>query len=339
VEDKGYEYYKCWLAGIIQRPNIKTKVCPILFSKTHGSGKNSVVDGSIAIIGKSLCGQLESIEDITKNFNAHLCNKLLIYGDEICAKAKNVSDRLKAVITRPHQNLEKKNIDAVEVEDFTNYLFTSNNENNIKVEEGDRRFAMMRCREQKQNHLSTASYAEIADPIKICQLYSFFKNYKQSEESIKKYGKFNIGVDNAIETQYKSEMIYEHKPAYIQVLYKNTADLVGRKFSSTKLYDYTQEWAKKHYCSSNYTGTDFSKSIQPYIKAFYKKSNTGSQYHFPANRVELYKHLFLVDEKYYRYIHHLEEDYTPEFKDEEAKPLGKDLRGNIIWNVGEDIEE
>jgi len=339
LEDKCYEYYKCWLAGIIQHPDIKTKVAPILFSKTHGSGKNTIVDGSVAIIGKSLCGQLEGIEDITRNFNAHLCNKLLIYGDEICAKARNVSERLKAVITRPYQNLEKKNIDPVEVEDFTNYLFTTNNENNIKVEEGDRRFAMMRCREQKQNHLSIPSYAEIADPIKISQLYSFFKNYKQSEESIKKYGKFNIGVDNAIETQYKLEMIYEHKPAYIQVLYKNTMDLVGRKFSSAKLYEYTQEWAKKHYCSSNYTAPDFSKSVQPYIKAFYKKSNTGSQYQFPANKVELYKHLFLVDEKYYRYIHQLEEDFTPEFKDEEAKPLGKDLRGNIIWNLGEDVEE
>jgi hypothetical protein len=336
VEDKVFEYYKCWLASIIQRPHIKTKVAPILYSKTHGSGKNSLVDGSIAIIGKQLSACVECIEDITKNFNAHLCNKLFIYGDEICANAKKVADKLKAVITRPTTNLEKKGIDAIEVDDLTNWIFTSNNENNIKVEEGDRRFLMVRCREEKQTKYSKAMYDEISNPDKLAQLFAFFKNYEQSPESIKKYGKFNIGMENVIETEYKKEMIYEHRSAYIQILYKSTRDLVGTKYSASKLYELTQEWAKKHYCSANYTIQEFSKHSQKYIGCFKKASNTGTKYVFPDTKLELMKHLFTIDEPYYRYVNQLEDDYTPTFLPEEPKKLAMDAYGNPIWNANQD---
>lgn len=336
VEDKVFEYYKCWLASIIQRPHIKTKVAPILYSKTHGSGKNSLVDGSIAIIGKQLSACVECIEDITKNFNAHLCNKLFIYGDEICANAKKVADKLKAVITRPTTNLEKKGIDAIEVDDLTNWIFTSNNENNIKVEEGDRRFLMVRCREEKQYKYSQASYAEINDPVKITQLFAFFKNYEQSAESIAKYGKFNIGMENVIETEYKKEMIYEHRSAYIQILYKSTRDLVGTSYSSSKLYEITQEWAKKHYCSANYTIQEFSKHSQKYIGCFKKASNTGTRYVFPTTKLELMKHLYDVDEPYYRYVNQLEDGYTPTFLPDPPKKLLMDAYGNPIWNANQD---
>jgi hypothetical protein len=338
VEDKVFEYYMCWLAHIIQQPQIKTKVAPILYSKTHGTGKNSLVDGSIAIIGKQLSACVECIEDITKNFNAHLCNKLFIYGDEICANAKKVADKLKAVITRPTTNLEKKGIDAIEVDDLTNWIFTSNNENNIKVEEGDRRFLMVRCREEKQHLLSKAMYEEIGDPDKLAQLFAFFKTYEQSEESIKKYGKFNIGSENVIETEYKKQMIYEHRSAYIQILYKSTRDLVGTKYSASKLYEFIQEWAKKHYCSANFTIQEFSKHSQKYIGGFKKPSNTGTKYVFPDTKLELLKHLYNVDEPYYRYVNQLEDNYTPTFKAEDPKPLQKDHYGNIIWNSNQEEE-
>jgi len=338
VEDKVFEYYKCWLASIIQRPHIKTKVAPILYSKTHGSGKNSLVDGSIAIIGKQLSACVECIEDITKNFNAHLCNKLFIYGDEICANAKKVADKLKAVITRPTTNLEKKGIDAIEVDDLTNWIFTSNNENNIKVEEGDRRFLMVRCREEKQTKYSKAMYDEISNPDKLAQLFAFFKNYEQSPESIKKYGRFNIGMENVIETEYKKEMIYEHRSAYIQILYKSTCDLVGTEYSSSKLYEITQEWAKKHYCSANYTIQEFSKHSQKYIGCFKKASNTGTKYVFPNSRLELMKHLFTIDEPYYRYVNQLEDNYTPTFLPEPPKKMLMDAYGNPIWNANQDEE-
>ena len=327
-DDKVFEYIKCWIASIIQHPEIKTKVAPILFSRTHGTGKNSFVDGITAILGKNNCGVVESIDDITRNFNSHLCNKLFIYGDEINANAKKVADRLKQVITRPEQNLEKKNIDAVLVEDFTNWLFTTNNENCFKIEEGCRRLLMAHCAEQKQTEYSAKSYAELKDPVKIKQLFAFFKTYQQSEESVKKYGKFNIGQDVVIETQYKKEMLFENRPAYVQLLYKETTHLTNNTYSSTALYEEAQKYAKSHFLSSNFTSQEFSKQIQRYLEAFKVRGNTCNKYVFPSTKTELLKHLYTVDEAYYRYIFQLEDDFVPEFK---PPVKAKDFYGNDIW--------
>jgi hypothetical protein len=271
---------------------------------------------------------VESIDDITRNFNAHLCNKLFIYGDEITANAKKVADRLKQVITRPEQNLEKKNVDAVLVDDFTNWLFTTNNENCFKVEEGCRRLLMIHCCEQKQTQYSANSYAEIGDPEKLKQLFGFFKNYEQSEESIKKYGKFNIGQDVVIETQYKREMLFENRPAYVQMLYKEPKTFVDRTFASTALYEEAQKYAKAHFLSSNFTSQEFSKQSQRYLEEFKIKGNTCNKYVFPKTRTELLKHLFQVDEAYYRYIYQLDDDFVPEFKPEVPS---KDCYGQVIW--------
>ena len=48
-----------------------------------------------------------------------------MYGDKINANAKKVSDKLKQVITRPKQNLEKNGIDSIEIDDYSNYIFTT----------------------------------------------------------------------------------------------------------------------------------------------------------------------------------------------------------------------
>lgn len=327
-DNKVFEYMKCWVASIIQRPEFKTKVAPILFSRTHGTGKNTFVDGVVAVIGRINCGVVESIDDITRNFNAHLCNKLFIYGDEISANAKKVADKLKQVITRPEQNLEKKGVDAVLVDDFTNWLFTTNNENCFKAEEGCRRLLMVHCCEQKQTEYSAKSYAEIGNPETLKELFAFFKNYEQSEESVKLYGKFNIGQDVVIETQYKKEMIFENRPAYIQLLYKAPETLVGKTLLSTALYEEAQKYAKAHFLSSNFTSQEFGKQSLRYLEAYKKHGNIGNKYSFPSTKTELLKHLYLVDEPYYRYIFQLEDNFVPEFK---APVQTKNEYGQYIW--------
>jgi hypothetical protein len=163
--------------------------------------------------------------------------------------------------------------------------------------------------------------------VKIKQLFALFKNYQQSQESIAKYGKFNIGQDVVIETQYKKEMLYENRPAYVQLLYKEPNSLVDKTFTSTALYEEAQKYAKSHYLSSNFTSQEFSKQSQRYLEAFKRRGNTCNKYVFPDTRTELLKHLFTVDEAYYRYTFQMEEDFVPEFK---PPVKGKDFYGNDI---------
>ena len=137
-DTKIYDYFVDWIAHIIQQPYKKTNIAVVMYSDVKGVGKNCIVDG-ISKLLKGYSAHVETIDDITKNFNSHLVNKLFIYGDEIKASSKCISDKLKQVITRPTQNMERKGKDAFEIEDFTNWLFTTNNRDAFKVEQGDRR--------------------------------------------------------------------------------------------------------------------------------------------------------------------------------------------------------
>ena len=41
-------------------------------------------------------------------------------------------------------------------------------------------------------------------------------------------------------------------------------------------------------------------------------------YQFPSSKVEFLKHLYEVDEEYYRYVFQLDDDFIPEFKMSES---------------------
>ena len=68
--------------------------------------------------------KVEYIQEIRKQFNAHLCGKLFITSAEICAKASEVSDALKNTLTRTAQNLEKKGKQVIRVNDLPAFLRT-----------------------------------------------------------------------------------------------------------------------------------------------------------------------------------------------------------------------
>jgi hypothetical protein len=304
-DDTVYEYMKCWISHIIKTPWKKTNVAVVLYSKIGGVGKNAIVDGLCKLFG-NYAGHIESIEDITKNFNNHITNKLFIYGDEINANAKKVSDKLKQVITRPTQNLEKKGFDSIEINDYTNWLFTTNNENCFKIDEEERRLLMIECPcipLPKQDYKDY--YNEINDANELNKLYNFFKTYDNP--------KYEIGVDRVIMTDYKKQLSYENVPAYIEMFYKKPLQFSGEVFTSTELFTIAKEYAKTHYQSQNFTVTSFGKYTKSIFTKYVHKSSCIKFNFMDLSPNQFKKILFQNNEGYYRYINDLEATYTPHF--------------------------
>ena len=297
-EEDIYEYILSWIAHIIKTPYKKTNVGIILYSSIGGIGKNALIDCLVKLFDK-YTGKLESIEDITNKFNVNLTNKLFIYGDEICAKASKLNDKLKNIITRPQQNLERKNIDPILINDYSNYIFTTNNQNAFKIETNDRRLFMVECSENiLPSEFFKNYYNEINDDIKINELYNFFKNYKND--------KWNIGIDRVPMTKLKKELEYENKPAYIQFLYKDIKNLCNRKWSATDFINQSRLYAKNNFLSSNYTSTEFGKAMKK--MNIDKKRGMSNMYYIIPIEVEFRKHLYNMDAKYYRLIHNYDEN-------------------------------
>lgn len=309
-----YDIFKLWIHHIITKPYKKTNVGIVLYSKHGGVGKNAIVDGIIELIGKKYRVLLNKIEELDKTFNSNFCNKFFCYGDEIKTNAKNFSDEVKKCITRPEENYERKNIDAITISDYKNYLFTTNNKNAFKIEEKERRLLMVESPlipyaydindSELNNKLRSEKfysdyYEEIHDPVQIKKLFKYFYNYKMDNEELKN---FEMGKSSIIMTKYKKELEIEQTQSYIKYIYCNTEYLSYiKKIYSRDLYEKTIEYAKKNYMSSNYTITDFGLTTNKYLKPFKKRDTKGIYFEFPNEEI-LLEHLRNIDDKYYKFI-------------------------------------
>jgi hypothetical protein len=307
-----YNYMVDWIAHIIQMPYKKTNTAIILYSNTKGIGKNCIVDG-ISKLLKGYSAHVETIEDITKNFNSHLVNKLFIYGDEIKASSRCISDKLKQVITRPTQNMEKKGKDAFEIEDYTNWLFTTNNRDAFKVEQGDRRLFFVDCINEKlSREQSTEYYKYIEDSGNISKLFNYFKNHKI---------KHNIGIEPPPMSKMKNELQYESKPAYIQMLYKNPSEIFDNKFTAQRLYDKSKQFASINYLNHSYSIQEFGQGMSKILNKYKKRTGTGYVYDINISMNEFCKVLYEYDPAYYRFINNLDDDMSPTFTGTEYSPV------------------
>ncbi|WP_410971243.1 primase-helicase family protein, partial [Salmonella sp. SAL04269] len=63
---------------------------------------------------------------ISGRFNSILANKLLVFADEVTIHKPSEADRLKAIISEPTFNLERKGIDAEPMPNFARLIFASN---------------------------------------------------------------------------------------------------------------------------------------------------------------------------------------------------------------------
>ena len=262
------------------------------------------MDGICKLL-KGYSGHVETIDDITKNFNSHLVNKLFIYGDEIKASSKCISDKLKQVITRPTQNMEKKGKDAFEIEDFTNWLFTTNNKDAFKVEQGDRRLFFIECISEKlSKEQSTEYYKYIENQEEMNKLFNFFKNHQIT---------YNIGIEAPPTSRMKNELQFETKPAYIQLLYKQPREIINNRFTSQRLYDKSKAFASTNFLNHSYSITEFGTEMSKILKQFKKRTGTGYIYEVNVSFNEFSKILFEYDSDYYRYINNIEEEIIPTF--------------------------
>jgi len=201
--------------------------------------------------------------------------------------------------------MEKKGKDAFEIEDFTNWLFTTNNKDAFKVEQGDRRLFFIECINEKlSKELSTEYYKYIENEEEMNKLFNFFKNHEIT---------YNIGIEAPPASRMKNELQFETKQAYIQLLYKQPREIIKNRFTSQQLYEKSKAFASSNYLNHSYSITEFGTEMSKILKQFKKRTATGYVYEINVNFNEFNKILFEYDSEYYRYINNIEDDIEPTF--------------------------
>ena len=176
------KYILEWLSYIIKAKD-KTNVCIVLYSDAHGVGKNSFIELIRKLIDEKYVSKLENIDELQSQFNSFCESKFIIYGDEILAKTKDLYTTLKNTITRSQVKINKKGIDAYEMENYTNYLFTTNERCPFKIEKNDRRMTMLETTEIKlSKELTKEFYEAIKDENIIKTFYHELLDFDTPEE-------------------------------------------------------------------------------------------------------------------------------------------------------------
>lgn len=258
------DYTLKWFAHIIQKPHQKTKVAVVLYSDVEGVGKNIFTDILEALVSGYTC-KIQTTSQLVDKFNADMKGKLLAVGDEIKARASEIASELKDIITREKENIEMKGKDKFVLDDYKNYIFTSNDENTFKVSASDRRYFMVECpSEKRERAYYVPLYALRDSKDKLKHLFNYFNSIDITD----------FDPSAIPQTEYKTNQVLQNVPSYFKLFLQDYFSLVKCEYSDGKLkpqasqiwtceefYKHSQEYARRNKLSTNFTERLISRQL------------------------------------------------------------------------------
>jgi hypothetical protein len=163
-DPKAVEYLEKWFAHIIQKPFIKTKTC-IVVSGEEGVGKDTIFNFIGSILGSAYFFNTSAPENnILHNFNSGTEKALLVKIEEGSFSVNKAHTKdWKSLITKEVENFTKKGQDSVSLDDFRNYVMTTNEDVPVVISETDRRFVLIKASSEKRGDADfwNATYDEL----------------------------------------------------------------------------------------------------------------------------------------------------------------------------------
>jgi len=149
-EESVFDYFIKWTARMIQFPELKS-TAPMFIGK-QGIGKGSYFDLLKVLMGDKKVLQTQKPDQyVWGNFNGKLANAFLVNIDELSKKQTLEAEGIiKGLITEPTILINEKGKESYEMQSYHKFIFTTNKENPIETEKGDRRMVIIRCSDEKE---------------------------------------------------------------------------------------------------------------------------------------------------------------------------------------------
>lgn len=155
--DRERKYFEWWLAHAVRKPEERIIATPVLKSE-HGVGKGFLVETLLSnLIGKqsvAVCG----LKDVVGDFNDIVQGKTLLLIDEVYKSKKSTTDALKSFQGNSTIPLKRKHKPTVTIDNYINFIVTSNSHVPLILEEGDRRFWVPEFISHKESQMETSAF-------------------------------------------------------------------------------------------------------------------------------------------------------------------------------------
>ena len=185
-DDSHYKYLMSWIAQIIKTPFKKTEVA-ILLQGGQGSGKTLPCDILLRhVFGMNLGLSASGLNALTQRFNGCVLGKLFTKVDELSIVTESFNssfDTMKALITDRNLQIEKKGLEHIQIDNYNNFILTTNHRHTVKLERDDRRYACFSVSDAyKQDEDYFANFMDILDNQNAGNhIYTYFRNYPDEE--------------------------------------------------------------------------------------------------------------------------------------------------------------
>ena len=141
------EYIVKWMAWAVQHPGEPARVA-LVFQGGQQTGKGTLGRTMARLFGRHGV-HLQSADHIIGRFNSLLHQCCLLFADEVSWAGDRAASKLKAFITEPTINIERKGIDPVPVRNCLHIIMASNKDWVVPVEIDDWRFAIFRISDHR----------------------------------------------------------------------------------------------------------------------------------------------------------------------------------------------
>lgn len=148
-----YEYLMDLLALRFQQPGINIEVAVVLMSEEEGTGKGTLGDWVMKLIGENHAIKITKPGELVGRFTSHLDKAIFVFSDEAVWSGDHGAARtLKSLITEDEMLIEEKFRKPRMGKNRTFLLMSTNEAHAVTAGMAARRFLMLKvCPSQKQN--------------------------------------------------------------------------------------------------------------------------------------------------------------------------------------------
>jgi hypothetical protein len=216
-DEVNYDWFIQWLAFQIQNPLVKLPTATI-FQGEQGTGKGVFKTHILDWLFGDNCQEINQTH-LESPFNEYLLGKQMIIANEVMhnENRQTLPNILKNIISDEHITIQRKFRKDLVIRNYTHWIFCTNSDNPIKIEEDDRRYSVFKSKKLKGGGINAQKFVKELIENKPHELPHFLQYLKTLEVD-------EFLVTNPLETEAKKD---------IQELNKNSLE---------RFLDYLREW-------------------------------------------------------------------------------------------------
>ena len=272
-DETSYNYIKNWIIRPLQKPNNKNKSALIIAGKEQGTGKTWTAEIIAKLHGHFGEANVGNMKTICGDFNAKLINKTLVVVNEVNNVDNSIwynGDALKSLITEDSVIIEKKGIDPMTYDNCINFIFVSNNERPINLDNEDRRYAVFEPNpihgKNDFEYWSEEFYGLKDDQQFLADLYNWCL-----KQDISKFNPRNIPM-----TEAKMELIAQNRPRHEEFIIEHLKYFQDG-FEKQECFTEYVYWCNKNGYKNPGNIKTFTNNLSDYIVWTQQKDSKSGQ--------------------------------------------------------------